>query len=115
MEERFKQILLNKYNKAIKEADKLYQEQKYDESIFEKIKANVYDIFYKIIDPISKTKDFKNNYYQKLNDIPKNWTESLSLAIKNNDFEQEFLEKLKLKTKDEIINIFKRVYGDLDE
>ncbi|MGL5151778.1 MAG: hypothetical protein ACRC7N_14525 [Clostridium sp.] len=84
-----------------------------DESVFEKIKYNVVEIFHKMF-IVSCTKGLKSNNIQEVNDtyktyynnIPRGWRERLKQAQKLNVVEDIVVEELKLKQLDEIFDAF---------
>lgn len=89
----------------------LREEGREDESLFEKIKINVYDIYSKMIN-VSKVKgDFEKTFESFLNKIPENWYSSLEKSRANGDFEQEQKELIKLEAKVEIETVYNRVFG----
>ena len=97
-------------NNAKDSYEVLYQENKYDEAKFEKIKRNVYQIYIKMFRISMRSDNVIKTFEGYLEKIPQNWKESLEEAKVINDFETEHIEMVKLETKDEIKDIFKKVY-----
>lgn len=82
---------------------KLLEDDRIDESVFEKIKINVYDIFRTILLAGEKTSNgdaqkLKEFFLLKLEQIPAHWIASYNKAKQNDDIEKMQIESLKLDT-----------------
>lgn len=89
-----------------------------DEVNFEKIKANVYDIFRTILSVAVKTgKDnadvVKQFFEQKTEQIPANWEISYNKAKVHGDIEQMQIENIKLETIREIKHKFSEIWEEM--
>lgn len=108
------QIFLTALEKLDKDAEHnfhlLKEENKLDEANFEKIKRNVYQIYIKMFRISMRSEDLIKTFDGYLQKIPLNWETSLNEAKQNGDFETEHIELTKLETKEEIKDIFKKVY-----
>ena len=86
---------------------RLQNENCNDEANFEKIKANVYDIFKTILsaamkqhgDDSSKVQDF---FMKKLEQISSEWAASYEKAEQNDDTRKMCIEKIKMSTAQDI-------------
>lgn len=83
-----------------------------DEAVFEKIKANVYDIFKTMLDVGAKIsggdeEKLKAFFISKTKTIPQNWFVSLENAQKHGDEEKAQTEIVKIEALEEIIAQFK--------
>jgi len=85
-----------------------------DEAVFEKIKANVYDIFRTILSVAVKTNSTapdkaKRFFETKLEQIPSGWVASCENAKQHNDTVNMHIEQLKLDTVVEIKNFYAEI------
>lgn len=96
----------------------LWEENREDEANFEKIRANVYDIFRTMTelavknngDDIDKTCDY---VMEKLQQIPSSWRESLTRARVHDDSQKERIEEIKLETVSVIETYLRQVRGNM--
>lgn len=92
----------------------LAEDDRRDEANFEKVRANVFDIFKTILsvavklhgDDMPKVKDF---FCTKADKIPESWSASYENAKKHDDAEKMCIEGIKLKAADEIKKEFERI------
>lgn len=85
----------------------LFEDDRADEAVFEKIKANVYDIFSTILSVGMKTGKGDLNvvkcfFLEKMEQIPANWRESYEKAKEQDDAEKMQIETIKLETMENI-------------
>lgn len=78
-----------------------------DEADFQKIRANVYDIFRTILSVAIKTKGsdpaaVRSFFLEKTEQIPVNWSKAYALASANGDGMRACIEEIKLDTVKEI-------------
>lgn len=93
----------------------LNADERRDEATFEKVRANVYDIFRTVLlvaqksagGDVEKLHDF---FAQKLAQIPANWKTAYEAAVAHDDALARNLEGIKLETADEIATIFSSVW-----
>ena len=94
----------------------LLADDRRDEANFEKIRANVFDIFRTILSVAEKTgKDeaaVKQFFLLRAEQIPASWKASLENAQKHEDIVKAEIEKIKLKAKDEIIDMFIKIWEE---
>lgn len=95
------QFLNNIIGETKKSEKKFLDESKKDEAVFEKIKGNVADIYFKMINvSLKKSKGnydkFVEAYIDYLNKISTPWKENLEKAEAHNAFEEAAIEKIKL-------------------
>lgn len=86
-----------------------------DEAAFEKIRANVYDIFCTVLsvgvqNSSGREKAAKAFFLEKLRQIPSAWMASYNQASQNHDCEKMYIERLKLDTAEEIRLKFSTVW-----
>lgn len=82
---------------------RLHQEQREDEAVFEAVKSNIYGIFRSVL-AAAKGDDtaVQAFFLQKIEEIPANWSTAQELARAHGDAEGAALEQLKLDTAAEI-------------
>ncbi len=108
--EEFKSKLTELNNIAKEKNNRLREEGFEDESLFEKIKSNVYEIFLQMIPVSVKKGNFSEEFLKFLERIPMNWYEALEKAKTSGDFEQEQFENIKIQAKVEIESLFYKVF-----
>lgn len=84
----------------------LLADDRADEANFEKIRANVYDIFRTVYTAGKRTADPDAFFLQRLESIPLNWKTALEKAEKYEDAGAVRIEMLKLETAEEIRRVF---------
>lgn len=90
----------------------LLKDDRTDEAVFEKIRANVYNIFKTIFTTAIKTSkdhdsdDVQRFFLLKTEQIPASWRESYCKAKQYEDTEKMQLELIKLETAEEIRSAF---------
>ena len=114
--EGYKKALIKIRENTSNKKQELFNDSKYDESKFEKIKENVIDIYLKMINVSVKQSNqeldkFIKVYSQYFERIPKNWITNLEKSRQENDFEEVFIEELKLETMNKIKRIFNTSLG----
>ena len=97
-----------------KRREKLLADERSDESDFEKIKANIYDIFRTVFNVALKTSDgdadaARRFFLLKAEEISANWKASYDKAKQHNDVHKMQIERLKLETMQDIKNAFERI------
>lgn len=100
------QIAVCKQQEAV-----LREDARTDEANFQKIRANVYDIFRTILSVAQRTgKDdpdaVKQFFLVKAEQIPANWKAAYDAAKQHEDAERLLIEQIKLDTVQEIRNEF---------
>ena len=93
----------------------LLDDDRGDEAAFEKIKANVYDIFRTILSVAVKIckgdPDAVEQFFLgKIKQIPASWAVSLEKARQNDDTTKMYLELIKLDTVGEIQECFQKIW-----
>ena len=86
-----------------------------DEAVFEKVRANVYDIFRTILSVAVKTCDgveeaVRRFFLQRAEQIPSGWAASYEKAKQHDDPVKMQIEQIKLDTVGEIKEYFVRVW-----
>lgn len=95
----------------------LAADERMDEGNFEKVRANVYEIFKTILSAAEKVcgKDDgarKRFFLQKTDEIPANWTTSYEEAKKQGDVEKVYIESIKLDTAREIKEMCMQIWEE---
>lgn len=95
----------------------LAADERTDEGNFEKVRANVYEIFKTILSAAEKVcgKDDgarKRFFLQKTDEIPANWTTSYEEAKKQGDVEKVYIESIKLDTAREIKEMCMQIWEE---
>ena len=102
------ELYLDEQIAACKQRSKLFvADDRMDEGNFEKIRANVYEIFKTILSAAEQAcgKDAlakKHFFLQKAEQIPMNWMTSYEKAKQHGDVEKMHIERIKLDTIQEI-------------
>ena len=76
-----------------------------DEANLQKIRANIYGICRTVFEVVSKTKsgeELREEYANKLDNLPKNWVESYEKAKLHNDVAKILIEETKLEVLKEV-------------
>lgn len=97
-----------------KRREKLLADERSDESDFEKIKANIYDIFRTVFNIALKTGDgdadaAERFFLLKAKEIPANWKKAYDIAKQHNDVQKMLTERLKLETMQDIKAAFEQI------
>ena len=98
---------------------KLLDDERTDEATFEKVKANVYDIFRTIFSVAVKTSKgepdaVRRFFVQKIEQIPSSWVTAYDKAKQHNDTDKMCLEEIKLDTIGEIKENFAKTWEGAD-
>ena len=87
-----------------------------DEANFEKIRANVYDIFRTVYTAGKRAKKddtlVKEFFLARMEQIPQNWVTALEKAKQHNDVRAVQIETIKCNTADEIKAVFKKLWEE---
>lgn len=94
---------------------KLLDDERTDEATFEKVKANVYDIFRTILSVAVITSKgdpdaVRRFFVQKIEQIPSSWVTAYDKAKQHNDTVKMRLEQIKLDTIGEIKENFAKTW-----
>lgn len=94
--------------------EKLLADDRCDESDFEKIRANIYDIFRTVFTVALKTFDGDADaamrfFLLKLEEIPASWKASYEKAVQHDDVHKMQTETVKLETAQEIKTLFEQI------
>lgn len=86
-----------------------------DEAVFEKIKANIYDVFRTVLSVAVKTGKedadaVKTFFVQRAEQIPEGWAVALEKAREHNDTVRMQTEQIKLDTVQEIREKFSKIW-----
>lgn len=95
----------------------LAADERMDEGNFEKVRANVYEIFKTILSAAEKVcgKDDgarKRFFLQKMDEIPANWTTSYEKASQHRDVDKMHIESIKLDTVREIKEMCMQIWEE---
>lgn len=98
-----------------KRREKLLADDRSDESDFEKIKANIYDIFRTVFHAALKTNDndadaARRFFLLKLDEIPANWKAAHDRAKQHDDARKMQTESIKLEAAQEIRTAFEQIW-----
>lgn len=98
---------------------KLLDDERTDEATFEKVKANVYDIFRTILSVAVITSKgdpdaVRRFFVQKIEQIPSSWVTAYDKAKQHNDTVKMCLEEIKLDTIGEIKENFAKTWEGAD-
>lgn len=112
------EVYLDKQIAACKRRGQLLTEDdRIDEGNFEKIRANVYEIFKTILSVAERVCGNDNSakkvfFLQRAEQIPTNWTASYERAKQNGDVEKMHIERIKLDTIREIKDMCMRIWEE---
>lgn len=98
----------------------LLSDERTDEAVFEKLKANVYDIFRTVFLVSLKSNaenpaTIKNFFSLKAEQIPSNWATAYQKAKEQNDYAKMHIEEIKLNTIAEIKEKFTEIWEKNDD
>lgn len=98
-----------------KRNQELNEDGRADEAIFEKVKANIYDVFRTVLSVAVKTGNgdedaVKGFFVQRAEQIPAGWGAALEKAREHNDIARMQTEQIKLDTIHEIRAEFARIW-----
>ena len=98
-----------------KRNQELNEDGRADEAIFEKVKANIYDVFRTVLSVAVKTGNgdedaVKGFFVQRAEQIPAGWAAALEKAREHNDIARMQTEQIKLDTIHEIRAEFARIW-----
>ena len=93
----------------------LNEDGRADEAIFEKVKANIYDVFRTVFSVAVQTGNgdedaVKSFFVQRAEQIPAGWAAALEKAREHNDIARMQTEQIKLDTIHEIRDEFARIW-----
>ncbi len=93
----------------------LLADERADEATFEKVRANVYDIFRTILSVAAKTSKgdpeaVRRFFVRKIEQIPSSWVTAYEKAKQHNDAVKMRLEQIKLDTIGEIKENFAKIW-----
>ena len=93
----------------------LNEDGRTDEAIFEKVKANIYDVFRTVLSVAGKTGNgdadaVKSFFTQRAEQIPAAWATALEKAKEHNDTVRMRTEQIKLDTVHEIREEFAKIW-----
>ncbi len=108
---RMDQFLDNQIKLCRQQEKDLQEDDRRDEANFQKIRANVYDIFRTVLSAAQKAgnddpKKIRQFFLLKTEQIPANWKTAYEAAKLHDDTERMVVEELKLNTIQEIRNAF---------
>ncbi|MDE7214168.1 MAG: hypothetical protein K2N42_06280 [Anaeroplasmataceae bacterium] len=112
------EVYLDEHISACKQQSRLLAEDgRMDEGNFEKVRANVYEIFKTILSVSQKVcgnDDLarKNFFLEKLEQIPTSWKDSYEKAKEHGEVEKMHIESIKLKTIQEIKDTFMKIWEE---
>lgn len=97
----------------------LIADDRTDEATFEKVKANVYDIFRTILSVAIKNSKGDSDavkifFVEKIEQIPSSWVDSCEKAKQHNDVVKMSVEQIKLDTISEIKEYFEKVWEEAE-
>lgn len=98
-----------------KRNQELNEDGRDDEAIFEKVKANIYDVFRTVLSVAVKTgkgdpDTVKSFFVQRAEQIPAGWAAALEKAKEHNDTVRMQTEQIKLDTIHEIREEFAKIW-----
>ena len=98
-----------------KHNQELNEDGRTDEAIFEKVKANIYDVFRTVLSVAVKTGNgdadaVKTFFVQRAEQIPASWSAALEKAKEHNDTVRMQTEQIKLDAINEIKEEFAKIW-----
>lgn len=117
--EDFERWLKEQNEECGKKQKMLFEDDRTDEAVFEKIKANVYDVFSTVLSVAVRTgkgelNEVKQFFLTKTEQIPANWSTSYAKAKEQDDTEKMQIEAIKLETIEKIKEKFEAVLGEAE-
>jgi len=109
----FVDYLQSRQGSCLADAKKLETDNREDEAILEKVRANIYGIFATLAQRPNATKEYLLDMMEK---VPAPWGVSLEKAIQHGDHDKEAQERVKLAAMAKIKAKFASIKGtDCDE
>ncbi len=109
----FEAFLQERISCCTKKSQALFKDDRKDEAVFEKVRANVYDIFKTVFSVAAKNeKDAQaaeTFFLAKLEQIPSAWVQSLEQAQQHGDSQKAHIETIKLDAVREIREKFAQI------
>lgn len=95
----------------------LIADDRADEATFEAVRANIYQIFHTVFGVAWKISDgdetkARSFFAEKLEQLPRNWQDSLTRAEAHGDAEKAHIERIKLEVRDEIARTFAELWRE---
>ncbi len=114
------EIMLEWLDEKVKECnDKqrlLIADERGDEAVFEKIAANVYDVFRTVLTVGRKTAadevELRSFFLKRMADIPENWKTAYEKAAIHEDEEKKHIESIKIEASENVKNKFLEIWGE---
>lgn len=116
LKEKYESILKGKIKEYKQKQKELIEDYREDEAAFYSIRENIADIFLKVFEVCVKGTSGENinalyeKYIKYFDTIPSQWAKKSELDEKNKMDKEYIIENLKLKTADEVKNIFTQIY-----
>jgi hypothetical protein len=83
-----------------------------DEAVLEKIRANVYDLSSAVLGAAVKQKEPAAFFLRRMEEIPVNWLAARDRALQHQDEVQAHIETIKLDTAEEIRSAFRQIWSE---
>ncbi len=98
----------------------LMDDQRTDEAVFQKIEANVYEIFRTVLAAGERAcgeeeRMLKQFFMKKMEEIPANWEKACETARLHDDAVKIKMESVKLAAAENVKVLFKEIWGMQDE
>lgn len=103
-----------------KERCALMDDQRADEAVFQKIEANVYEIFQTVLAAGAKVcgedeQALSQFFMKKMEEIPANWAKAHEAAKQHDDAEKMKIESVKLEAAYDVKALFEEIWRMKDE
>ncbi len=110
------QFLNERAQTCAKKEEALRADERADEACFERIRANVYDIFKAVLATAEKVNDNAEEaarfFTTKLEQLPTGWSVAYDKAVTHGNARQSHIESIKLETVETIRREWRRIGGE---
>ncbi len=115
--QKFESYLVEQIAACRQRSKLLAEDGRMDEGNFEKIRANIYEIFKTIFSAAERVcgKDdvaVRRFFMEKVEQIPTSWTAAYEAAQQNGDVERMHMERIKLDAIREIRYMYRQIWGE---
>lgn len=111
----FEKFCSDKIAECTQKSEALFKDERKDEAVFEKIKANVYDIFKTVfsvaVNNNKSEEEAKEFFLLRMQQISTSWADACKKAEEHQDTQKAHVEQIKLAAAQEIEEKFKEIMG----
>ena len=110
--EKMKAWLAAQRKACLQRQQELQREERRDEAVFQRIRANVFELSAAVLNAAAKQRDPDGFFRLRMQQISSSWASALQTAEAHCDAVQAHLERLKLEAAEEILSAFERIWSE---